>query len=1172
VLLATVTSLSAQVAGRISGSVHDQSGATVPSATVNLLMPGGTEPLLSTLTTSSGLFSMTGVRPDYYDLVVEASGFQKYTIQGVKVDPARETALPSISLNLESINTKVEVIAANQTIQTTNAEVSTIITNEQVRKLPAFNRYVMELVSTQAGVNGSNIDGQRSSFVDVTLDGINISDNFIRTDFTYTPNLVALDQVAEYTVASSNSDATMGGGSSHLVLVTPSGTNDFHGSAYFYNINGALSANEWFNNKDGIKKGEFNQNQIGGTIGGPIKKDKLYFYANYESYRWGVQPTANRTILTADARRGIFTYVDLQGVVQKVNILQAAGVTSDPAMNQILAKVAGPEKINNFRVGDSSNSLLRNTAGYSFSVKGHHFRDNVTGKLDYKLSPASLISASYIWNRQDVTRSDLSNDFSTVPKVKNDDDRTLLSVAWRWSPSARFTNELRGGFNRAPITFTSSENFGDQIIGGMVYSNPVNTFRSQGRKTNTYDLMDNAFYMRGNHAIQLGFQTQQIRVETFDDNGITPTYSIGIGVGNPGLSASSLPGITNSDFVSANALLATLAGYVTSYSQTFNVTSRTSGFVDGAPNLRHFSLNNYSFYVSDSWKIKPRLTLNLGLRAELPSVVDERDSLSLMPVLQNNDPVATLLANSTIDFAGSKAGRPWYKRDKNNFGPSVGVAWDVTGDGKTALRAGYSVSYVNDETIRATSGIVDYNQGLSSTSSRIALSGRVSQGLPSVAMPVYKVPRTIRDNYQQNIYTAFGLADPNLRTPYVQQWSFGIQRKIKDVVVEARYVGNHATKLFRSYDVNPEVIKGNGFLDDFNRAQLNGYLALAANGQYDPSYNSSIPGSQPLPVFNQLPYGGLLFNSFVRSLIQSGQAGELAFQYHASGLDGPVAFYKSPYSLASLILSNYSNATFNALQIDVRRRMRSGIQFQANYTYSKVMSDSDGVDQDRWEGFRDPGNGKIDRARTSYDVTHAIKGNLVYDLPVGERHRLNYSPLNWLLKNWTVSGITTLRSGNPFSILSGRGTLLRAFRSGENTAASTLNKKQLDNILQFQMTGSGPYIVAASAIGSDGRGVAPDGQPAFSGQAFSHPVAGQIGALQRRLFSGPWIYLLDLALMKSMKLNERHSLEIRMESLNVLNHPAWFVDDQYISSVNFGQITSTSNSPRRFQLSVHYRF
>jgi outer membrane receptor protein involved in Fe transport len=139
--------------------------------------------------------------------------------------------------------------------------------------------------------------------------------------------------------------------------------------------------------------------------------------------------------------------------------------------------------------------------------------------------------------------------------------------------------------------------------------------------------------------------------------------------------------------------------------------------------------------VQDKWKLTPRLTLNLGLRYELQSVVDERDSLSLLPILQNGDPVATLLSNSTLDFAGSSAGRPWYGQDKNNFAPNVGFAWDVFGDGTTALRGAYSISYVNDETIRAILNNVSHNEGLTATAARTGLSGRVGTNLPSIPVP-----------------------------------------------------------------------------------------------------------------------------------------------------------------------------------------------------------------------------------------------------------------------------------------------------------------------------------------------------------------------------------------------------------------------------------------------------
>ena len=237
----------AQVTGRLSGSVTDSSGAAIPNATVNLLLAGGAKPVLTTVTTSEGLFSFTNVRPEKYDLTIESSGFLKYSLRGVKIDPARETSLPAIKLELAAVTQSVDVTADVQTVQTQNAEVSTTITNEQVRRLPMLDRDPMALIATQAGVS-SNVDdivinGTRSSFSNVTLDGINIQDNFIRTGgLGFQPNLLLMDQVSEFTISTSNTNSTVGGGSSQITLTTPSGGNQFHGAAYWYNRNNALAA------------------------------------------------------------------------------------------------------------------------------------------------------------------------------------------------------------------------------------------------------------------------------------------------------------------------------------------------------------------------------------------------------------------------------------------------------------------------------------------------------------------------------------------------------------------------------------------------------------------------------------------------------------------------------------------------------------------------------------------------------------------------------------------------------------------------------------------------------------------------------------------------------------------------------------------------------------------
>ena len=1178
-LIFAALNIYAQNTGRISGLVTDSTGAPVPGVLVNVFIPGGSSPVFSTTTGVDGLYRFSGIQPVSYDLSVEAKGFRKEVIRGIKVDAGLELALKPIKLEVSAVAETIEVTAEAAGVQTANAEIAATVTNAQISKLPTLNRSPLAFISLQAGVGGNGrtnttINGLRPSFANVTIDGINIQDNFIRTNnLDFQPNMLLIDQVAEFTIATSNTNAANGNGAAQVSFVTPSGTNEYHGGLYWYNRNNIASANTWFNNRNGVARPFLNQNQLGGKFGGKIIKDKLFFYANYEALRLRQQSAATRTVLREEARQGNFRYFDaVSGAVRSVNLFSLPGITPDASMRQILGQIPGSDVINRDDIGDRLN-----TGGYGFNIRNNRTRDNVTAKIDYIMNPKNSFAFTYLWNRDILDRPDLANDFVAVPKASNSNKIPAYSGTWRWNPSATFTNEVRAGANIAPAVFATSENFGNRIVTLPLVNNPLNTFRGQGRFTDTYNYANNSSWYKGKHTMQFGFQGQLIKVRSFNDAGNIAQYNIGMSANqaaNLNFVAGLFPGLRPQDFGTAQSLAALHAGLITSSQQTFNVVDRTSGYQAGATNGRDFRQMNSAFYFNDQWKINPRLTLTAGVRWEYYTPVDEVNALALLPRLIDNNAITTLRSNATLDFAGNAVGRPWYGRDFNNFGPNVGIAWQPFNDsGKTVIRAGYSINFPNDEFIRSIDNNVATNAGLQQGVANPNLVARLAAP-PPIVTPAFTVPRTFQQNNALDPTAAFGIPDPNLRTPYVQQFSFGIQRELKKGVLEVRYVGNRSTKQFRAFDFNQIIVRENGFLADFQRAYQNGLLSRSATGAFNPSFNPSIAGSSPLPFFDRLPNGGLLTNPTISNLIFTQQPGSLAETYMSNRLQGNISFFPNQFAFGTNMMTNYSNANYNALQVDYTKRFSNGLQWQTNYTYSKVMSDSAGDAQARFEAFLDNNNPALERARTPFDLTHSFKFNGFYELPIGRGKKFDISNavLNKMLGGWGVGGLMTWQSGAPFSVNSGRGTLNRGGRSGVNTATTSLNKSQLDEILTFRQTGNGPFFAAASAIGPDGRAVGPDGAAPFNGQVFANPIAGGLGTLQRRMFSGPRFWNTDLTIQKNTNITEKQSIEFRAEFFNLTNTPSFFIGDQDINSIQFGRITSTASGRRIAQFGLYYRF
>lgn len=1179
IVLAVLASalLSAQLAtGRLVGTVVDPSGAAIPGAGVVVTNQAtGTE--LALETNPAGEFTAASLAPGLYTLRVSADGFRAYHLEHQKVDVARSVSLPPIVMDLGEVTEVVVVEGEVAQVQTTNAEVTSVVTSQQIAELPLIGRDPLTFVQLQAGVVSNKaantvINGQRTSYSNVTLDGINIQDNFLRGNaLDYLASRTRLDQVEEFTVTSQNGSTAVGGGSSQVNFTTRSGGSEFHGNGYWHTRNDKLAAAPWFSNRQGLEKPKLSFNQFGVSLGGPAVKNRVFFYVNYEALRDRQEKLINTTLLTPDAAQGIFSYIDLDGVLRQVNLLRLQGLEPDPEVASRLASIPSPSEINNYDVGDSSSERLLNTAGYRFTTARNGDQDALTTRSDWNVTARDAVTVTYKRTSESNDRpdDDIGVGFSTQPPVRDAIRSQFLSAGWRTSPGPRWTNEVRIGFNLAPGEFTNSAQPEDYFLSGLLFTNPEVNFAPQGRATDTYVYRNNALAILGRHTLQFGFEAQQVRVNSFNEAGVRPYMVLGLGPRSiyqvPG--ALFPGGVASVDLGTAQRLLATLGGIIDQSRQSFNVRDRTSGFVPGQEHRRRFQYDTLAFYAQDRLKIRPRLTLNFGVRWEYNGRLDERDGLMLQPVPGPGGYIETLLSDALLDFAGSASGRPLWAPDRNNFAPNVGLAWDVFGDGKTAVRVGYSVNYLNDAVIASGDNATSANRGLEGESRMTDLDALLRDGPVEVEVPEYGVPRHVSQNQLLDPGTAVFGIDPKLRAPYLQQWNLGIQRQLGwRTVVEARYVGNKGTKLLRAFDFNQIIIRENGFLEDSIRARDNGLLALEAVGFFDPSYNPMVEGSQPLTVYPRLFGGGYLQFPVVGNLIRQGQIGQLAALYVLNGINEgtDVVFRRNQNAFVSDLVTNYSNSSYHGLQLEVRRRSARGVQFQGNYSFSKVLTDSSGT-QVRFDPFLDIEQPHLERARATFDLTHRFTANGVWDLPLGSS--------NPLLRGWTVSAIALWQSGAPLSVYSRRGTLNRSARSFQNTATTSLTKDQLDDVLRFRMTDDGPFFVAASAINPrDNSGVGIDGEEPFAGQVFFHPGPGEVGTLQRRLFSGPRAFTADFAVNKETRISESQVVRAGVRIENVFNHPTFFAGNQSLDSTQFGRITSTMFGPRRIELFVRYEF
>ena len=1217
-IILSLVALAQNPLGRIAGVVQDPSGAVIPNATI-VVTNDATNITYNTAATADGVFTVPSVPAGVYTVKISAAGFTTSTYKNVKVDAAKEYSLTA-KLAVSSTSQVVEVQAGQELVNTTTSEVTSNITTRAIQNLPLNGRDIVGLISTQAGVGTSGrtnttINGTRPSWSQVTLDGINIQDLYIRTNaLDYIPNRPTTDTVAEFTINGSTQSANATLGATGVRMVTPSGGNAFHGSLYEYNRNAAVAANSWFNNYSGVKKPPYNRNEFGATLGGPVIKNRLFFYAYYAGLRTRTQSSLNQVLPAHDDYlSGVFRYVPssgpMAGTVQSLNVLTLAGgnagttpiLAPDPAIQAVLKGTPSAASVNNYLVGNSTSSRLLNTAGRTITQAANNDRDNYGFKVDFEASQRHHFDFTYSHMHEVTLRPDYDA-MLTSPRAYNDSTPKLFSGGWRWTATNSLINTVRIGANLAPAPFittgdkssfllaTSGSPYNTQTLSGTGLSPTFLTLMPQGRKPAVHQYMDDATWMKGEHTITFGGSFQNQNIYTYDQGGLTPTFTTGFDYApaNYALTAGNFPtSISGTDLAAANALRAFLSGYLASGSQSFYATSKTSGFTPGAQNERNLKLNDLSFYATDQWRVRPSLTLTLGLKWEYVSPYNEASGLMVGPEWGGASARETLFQNNaSLNFLKQP-----YQKDLNNFGPSVGVAWDPFGEGKTVIRGGYTLTFVNDDIYRFTGNAVDY-AGTSAGavnyfgSTVDGVNRTLGGGVPTITAPTFKMPLNYSDLLNINPASAVWAIDPKVHTPIVHQISFGIEHELpKNMSVSARYVGTLARDLLRGFDLNQNNAGTNqAFLDDFNRARSNGFLALAATGSFNPAYNAAIAGSQPLTLIPTLGLGGYITNSSVRSYIQQNAIADLANFYVSNRsyfTPTPALFLPNPGIYVMDFGTNGAESSYHALQVEAKRRLANGLQWQANYTWSKNLSTSPygETGQTRFDPLLDNARPQLAKARAAFDLRHAFKMNAIYDLPFGKGKAFGAdvpAAVDKVIGGWQLSGIYTWQSGNPFAILDTRGTFNRSGRTTTMSPVSTLSQSQIISHLGVVKTATGIYYIDPSLMDPNtGKGTGVDNlnnAATFANQVFFNPAAGQIGNLGYLAFSGPSYQGLDLGLAKTTSLTERFNVTFRADAFNFLNHPTFYVGDQNVNSANFGKVTSTNTAARQVQFSLKLNF
>lgn len=726
----------AQSVSGVTGVVTDSSGSSVPGVDVKLHRPA-VGFVAATKTNASGNYEFRSIPPGSgYRLVFQKAHFKTATLDNLTL-AVTEIATYNATLELGEVSQSVEVTAdLGVTLNTTDASIGTDIDTRRVAELPSlFRTNAAGLLTLAPGVVATSdsgkeqnsqtgsVTGSRADQGNITLDGLDVNDETIGEAFSAVGS-APIDSIQEIhtTVGQPNADFGRSSGG-QISLVTKSGTNNWHGSAHEYNRNTLFAANDFFNNKKGIKRPALNRNQFGGSFGGPIRKDKLFFFFNYEARRDALSAQIEQVVPNNTFRSGQLNYVDTTGNTKttttgQLKAIDPKGVGANQAFLNFL-NTRYPVG-NDPALGDGLN-----TSGFLFNVPIHRRENIYTGRLDYNLSQKHKL-----FGRLQMDRFNDDDDRNVLPSFPGDPlpqesiithDRSWV-VGETWTISNNLINQAFVGLARQvldfPVRFAPTA---PNIFTTSLITQPFADIRGQGRNVGVPEIRDDLSYLHGKHAFTFGTDIKPIRVKSAIQADIN-FVSIGIDNGSSlnALDASTRPADISSD-------PAAQAEWDRAFTMLLGRYNQTSAFIaydrSGNPlpsystTRRNFHYNEYEFYAQDSWRVRPDLTLTYGLRWQYHSVPFEANGFqsissgnidTILPAriaaaaqgVSGND-AAPLVSYSLGGPANHAAG--YYKPDYHNFSPRLGIAYSPSftsgllgalfGNRKTTVRAGGGIVY-----------------------------------------------------------------------------------------------------------------------------------------------------------------------------------------------------------------------------------------------------------------------------------------------------------------------------------------------------------------------------------------------------------------------------------------------------------------------------------------------